>query len=189
MPPELLVAVLAFDRLAREPLPFGNAPQMAVAVRVQAMIAHKHGLDDLVMLPDGDHRQILDIEVDPYGDQVRIELTLHHLPGYDLLDLRDVQFGCMCPHDQGGALVLPARFSEPLHEVAAGRYRVLHPGPVLAGIDVDAYKRFLKIEYLQLEGEASLVERGMIGGRWVAWLALLLAACFPVCVIRQVRPD
>src|SRR6266478_3198623 len=67
MLPELLVAVLAFHRLARLPLLFGNALEVPVAVSVQAMIAHKHCLDDLVMLPHRDHRQILDIEVDPHS--------------------------------------------------------------------------------------------------------------------------
>jgi hypothetical protein len=189
MPPELLVAVLAFDRLARLPLLFGNALEVPIAVSVQAMITHKHYLDDLAMLPDRDHRQILDIEVDPHGDQVRIVLALHHLAGFDLFHLGDVQFGAVCPHDQRGALALPVRFSEPLHEVVAGRDRVLHPAPSLCAVDVEAHKRFLEIECLQLECKASLIERGVIGRCRQARLALLLAACFPVRVMRQVRPD
>jgi hypothetical protein len=46
MPPELLVAVLAFDWFARLPLFLGNAFEMAVATGIQAMIGHKHRLDD-----------------------------------------------------------------------------------------------------------------------------------------------
>src|SRR5260221_8822337 len=52
MPPQLLVAVLALDRLARLPLLFRNAFEMTVAMSVQTVIGHKHRLDDRVMLPD-----------------------------------------------------------------------------------------------------------------------------------------
>ncbi len=104
MAPELLVAVLAFDRLARLPLLFGNALEVPIAVRVQAMIAHKHRLDDLAMLPHREHRQMLDIEVDPHGDQIRVVLALHHLAGLDLFHLGDMQFSGVCPHDQRGTL-------------------------------------------------------------------------------------
>jgi hypothetical protein len=31
------------------------------------------------MLPDGDHRQLLDVEVDRHCDQIGIALALHHL--------------------------------------------------------------------------------------------------------------
>jgi hypothetical protein len=121
MPPELLVALLAFDRLARLPLFLGNAPQMAVAMGIQAMIGHKGGLNDPAMLPDGDHRQILDIEIDRHRDQVRIVLAFHHQALFDLFDLRDVQFRRMRSQDQGGA------------------------------VDVEAHKRLSCIERLQIE--------------------------------------
>src|SRR5260370_23003399 len=55
MAPELLVAALAFDRLSRLPLLLGDAPQMPIALLIEASIADKDGLDDLLMLPDRDH--------------------------------------------------------------------------------------------------------------------------------------
>jgi hypothetical protein len=37
--------------------------------------------------------------------------------------------------------------------------------------------------------DASLVERGVIGGRWIPWFALLLPARFPVRVIGEIGAD
>ncbi|HEX9134084.1 MAG TPA: hypothetical protein VF844_17465, partial [Ktedonobacteraceae bacterium] len=74
MPPELLVAALSSDGLAREPLLSAYALQMPIAVLIEAKIGHKHGLDDLAMPPGRDHREVFHIEVDRHGDQVRITL-------------------------------------------------------------------------------------------------------------------
>src|SRR5215469_1115027 len=174
MLPEITVAVLAFDRLAREPLLPGNALEMAVAVRIQAMIAHEHRLDDRVMLPDGDHGEVFDVEIDGYRHQVGVLLALHHLPGFDLPDLGDMQLCRMRSQDQGWALPLPLGFRKALHQVARRADRVLHPAPVLPGVDVEAHKGLLEIERLQIQGDAPLIERGMIAGRWKTRLALPL---------------
>ena len=61
MLPELLVTVLALDWFARLPLFPGNAFEMAVAMGIQAMISHKHRLNDRVMLPHRNHGEVFDI--------------------------------------------------------------------------------------------------------------------------------
>ena len=72
MSPELLVAVLALDRLARLPLFFRNALEMPEACLIKPVISHKHRFDDRAILAHGDYREILDIEVDGHGHQVRV---------------------------------------------------------------------------------------------------------------------
>src|SRR5260221_666460 len=61
MLPELLVTVLALDWFARLPLFLGNAFEMAVAVGIQAMIGHKHRLDDPAMLSHCNYGEVFDI--------------------------------------------------------------------------------------------------------------------------------
>ena len=90
MPPELLIAVLAFDRLAREPLLFRETPQVSVAVSIQAPIRDEHRFENPTMLSDGDDGQIAYVEVDSHGHQVWIMLALHDLFGFDLFGLREV---------------------------------------------------------------------------------------------------
>src|SRR5258708_2324384 len=91
MPPELLGAVFLFHRFARLPLLLGNALEMAVAMLIEATVGDKHGFDDRRPLSDGDHRQILDVEVNPYRHQVRRALALHDLLRPDLFRLGEVQ--------------------------------------------------------------------------------------------------
>src|SRR5215469_17965517 len=186
MPPELLVAVLAFHRPARLPLLLGDALEVAVAVGVQAMIAYELCLDDLSMLSDRNHRQVFDIEIDADRHQVGVVLALHYLLGCDLLHLRNMEFCRVGSQDERRALPLPARFPESLYEVASGVDRVSHPAPSLAGVDIDAHKGLLEIERLQIKRDAPLIERGMIAGRWKTRLALLFTACFPVRVIGEI---
>ena len=90
MPPELLIAVFAFDWLAREPLLFRETLQVPIAVSIQAMIRDKHGLENPTMLSDGDDRQIAYVEVDSHGHKVWIMLALYDLFGCDLFGLREV---------------------------------------------------------------------------------------------------
>src|SRR5260221_377136 len=189
MPPELLVAVFPLDRFAGEPLFLGNALEVPIAVRVQAVIGHEHRLDDRAMLPRRDHREVFDIEIDRHGHQVGILLALHHLLGCDLPDLGDMQLCRVGSQDERRALPLPVRLLESFYGVAAAVDWVLHPGPVLPGVDVDAHKGLSCIERLQIEYEASLVECGMIAGRRPSWLSLLLAACFPIRTVRQIGAD
>ncbi len=61
MPPELLVTVLAFDWFARLPLFLGNAFEMAVAMGIQAVIGHKHRLNDRGLLPHCNYGEVFDI--------------------------------------------------------------------------------------------------------------------------------
>jgi hypothetical protein len=44
MPPELLIAALTFDRLARLPLLLRDAPQMAIAVLIESVVRDKAGV-------------------------------------------------------------------------------------------------------------------------------------------------
>src|SRR5260221_4288149 len=63
MPPELLVAALAFDRLARLPLLFGDAPQMPIALLIEARISAKDGPGDRSVLPDRNHAELFHIDI------------------------------------------------------------------------------------------------------------------------------
>jgi len=123
--PELLVAVLALGWLAREPLLFGDALEMPIALLIEAVIGDKDCFNDVLMLPDRDHRQVFHIEIDRHCHQLRIELALLHLFGLDLFGLREVQRGYLLGEDQGGALPLPGRITQPLLEVAAAHHREL----------------------------------------------------------------
>src|SRR5260370_17119369 len=140
MAPELLVAALAFDRLARLPLLLGDAPQMPIALLIEASIADKDGLDDLLMLPDRDHREVFHIEIDRYRHQVRIELAFPHPLGRNLFGLREVHFGRVRTQDQDGALVLPRLFAATLLQVAAAHHRGVDPLPRLAIIHLEPDK-------------------------------------------------
>src|SRR6266567_5201869 len=99
-----------------------------------------------------------------------------------------MQFGSVRPQDQRGTEASPVSFPQPLHGVATGVDRVMHPGPDLSCVDSNPHKRLFCIKRLHLKGDAPLVERGVIGGRRPSWLTLLVAAFFPVSPIRQIRP-
>ena len=77
--PQPPVTPLSFDRFAGLPLLLGNAFEMAIAVLIEPVIGDKARLDHLPMLPDGDHRQLLDVEINRHGDQIGVTLALHHL--------------------------------------------------------------------------------------------------------------
>ena len=59
--PHLLIAVLTFDRLARLPLLFGDAPQMAIALLIEAMIADKDPFDNLLVLSGRITKPLLEV--------------------------------------------------------------------------------------------------------------------------------
>ena len=61
MPPELLVASLTLDGLAGLPLLLCDAPQMPKACLIETPIRDETRLGDRSMLPDRDHRELLDI--------------------------------------------------------------------------------------------------------------------------------
>ncbi len=69
---------------------------------IQSLIAGKHGLDDGSMLPDRDHRQLFDIEVDCHGDQIAITLGLHDLFGCHRLLLGKMDLDALVFQDQFG---------------------------------------------------------------------------------------
>ncbi len=114
MPPELPVAVFVSQRLARVPLLLGNAREMAVALLIEATVGDKHGFDDRRPLPDGDQRQILDVEVNRHRHKVGRELALGDLLGPDLFGLRNVQFSCVFAYDQLRTVLFPPRLGAPL---------------------------------------------------------------------------
>jgi hypothetical protein len=92
MPPELLIAVLSFDGLAREPLLCADALQVPVALLIQSVIRDEHRFNDRIALPDRDHREILHIQVHRYRHQIRIKPALFDFFGFDLSHLAEVQF-------------------------------------------------------------------------------------------------
>ena len=91
--PQLSVAPLPLDRFAGLPLLLGNPFEMAIAVLIEPVIGDKARPDDLPVLPDGDHRQLFDVQIDRHRDQIGIALALHHLPGGDGFGLQEVDGG------------------------------------------------------------------------------------------------
>jgi hypothetical protein len=188
MPPELLRTVLAFHRLARLPLLFRDALEMAIALLIEAMVRDENGVDDRAMLPDGDHGEIFDIQVDGDRHQVGIELALLDLAGGNFPGLREVQFSRVRAQEQDGALLLPRLVAQALLEVTAALHRVVHPAPSLPIVDLEPHKPGVQVAVFQFQGAGALVERGVIGGPRQPWLAFLLAARFPGRSMRQIRP-
>src|SRR5258708_3212710 len=86
--PELLRTVLALHRLARLPLLFRDALEMAIALLIESMIRDEDGFDDRAVLPDGDHGDIFDIQVDGYRHQIGSELAFLALFVCSLFGLR-----------------------------------------------------------------------------------------------------
>jgi len=186
MSPEILVAVFPFDRFARLPLFFGDLFQMAVPGLVEAMIGEKDCFDDSAMLPDRDHRQILDIEVHCYRHQVRITLALHDSLGLNRLGLREVNgHACFCEH-QFGREGLPVGFGAPLLKIAAVTSGIVDPLPVAPCVDAQAHTARSQIDTLQGKRAGALVEGRMIARGGHPWLALLLPRC-PAWVAVAVR--
>ena len=87
MSPELLVAVLAFDRLARLPLLFGDPLEMVIALLIQPVIRKKDCLYDSTLLSDRDDGQLFHIQVHSDRHQIRIQFALFDFLGRDLLGL------------------------------------------------------------------------------------------------------
>ena len=107
MLPELLITVLSLDRLPREVLLFADLFQMQIPRPIQAMIPHKDRLDESPMLPDGNHREIFDVQIDADGDQIGVLLALDHLFRFDGFGLGKVQLGALLAQHQLGAFLLP----------------------------------------------------------------------------------
>ncbi len=118
MPPELPLAVLAFDWPARLPLLLGDLFEMARAMGVQAMIGHKDGFNDALGLAHGDHGEVFDVHIDRDRNQLGISPALHDLFRCDLLHLGDVQCCRSRSQDQLGTLPLPVGLRQPSQQVA-----------------------------------------------------------------------
>src|SRR2546425_8820075 len=56
---------------------FGKTFEMPIAVSVEVLISDKDRLNDPAILSDGDHREILHIEIDGYCHQVRVRSEEH----------------------------------------------------------------------------------------------------------------
>ena len=102
MPPELLVAPFSLDRFARLPLFFRHPPHVAIAVLIEAVMGQKVALNDLMMLPDRDHRQVLDIEIHRHRHQSRITLEFHDLLRLYCFRLWEVDRGSALAHTSLG---------------------------------------------------------------------------------------
>ena len=180
MAPELLITPLACHRLARKPLLGCDAFEMAIALLIQTAIGDKDGLNDVLMLPDGDHGQILDIEIDGHRDQIGIVFAVLDLFGQDLFGLREVQRCRVLGQDQQWTVPLPGRIAQSLLEIATPDDRVVRPTPRLAIIHLEPHKAVGHFRLLQGQLAGSLVERGILARPWQARLAFLLATLFPV---------
>src|SRR5258708_12986496 len=129
MPPQLLVTVLSFNRLARLPLFFRNTLEMPEACLIKPMIREKDCFNDSAILSDGDHREVLHIEINRHGDQVRILFARFDPSGRNLLDLREMQGRALPAQDQFGTLGFPGGVLPPLFKVAPQFDRIVVPWP------------------------------------------------------------
>ncbi len=137
MLPKLLVAVLPLHWLARLPLFFGNPFEMPIAVSVEAVISDKDCLNDPAILSDSDHREILHIEIDGHGHQVRVRFALLHLLRLDRLDLREMECSHLVMQDEFRALGFPSRIPPPRFKVAAQFDRIVVPLPSGSRVDLE----------------------------------------------------
>src|SRR5262249_51069785 len=131
MLPELLRTVLALHWLARLPLLFRDALEVAISLLVEAMVRDEEGVDDRAALSDGDDGEMLDIQVYGNRHQVGIESAFPDLPGCNFSCLRVVQFCRVLTQHQEWAFELPPLFAEALLQVTAGLHGVVRPAPLL----------------------------------------------------------
>ena len=87
-----------------------------------------------------------------------------------------MQCRVLAPQDQGRALLLPASLLPALLEVARAAHGIVHPGPLLPVVDLEADKTVVDLGLCELQVEGSLIKGGVIGGSWKPRFALLLAA-------------
>jgi hypothetical protein len=164
MPPEVLIAVLPFDRFACKILLFTDLFEMQIARPIQPMIAHKDGFDDLAVLSECDDGEIAHIQVDTDRHEIRISFALDDLLRFAGFRLRKMQFGTLRVENQLGACFFPGGLLYPLLEVARGLDRVVVPLPARPGVDFELCKTVLRLAGFQIQAEGALIERGMIGG-------------------------
>ncbi len=114
------------------------------------------------MLPDGNHREIFDIEIDGHRHKAGILFALFDLFGFDLFGLGTMQFGKLGAQHQFGTLLLPLRFCAPLLKVAAVQDGIIGPGPACTCVDLEPHKRLSLIRPVQFEGNGPFIESRMI---------------------------
>ncbi len=156
---------------------------------VEALISHKHRFDDRPILPHRDHRQILDVQIDSHGIQVRILFACFDLFRRDCFDLREVQGGGLGTQDQFGALVLPGRVMPARFEIPAQLDGIVMPFPRGAGVDLETgeagARASMQVSLVQVEGKRFVIEGRVVAGSRTAWPPLLLARCAPRRQIRE----
>ena len=107
---------------------------------IEAVIGEKAALDESLMLPHGDHRQVLDIEIHCHRHQIRIALALHDFAGLNPLALREVDGRACFREHQLGREGLPLGFGAPLFKIAVVAGGVVDPLPPRPCIDAQADK-------------------------------------------------
>jgi hypothetical protein len=187
MLPELPIAVFSLDCFAGEPLLLPDAFHVLVAVLIEPMVPHKEGLGDVPILPDCDHRQILDIEIDRDRHQVGVLFALLHFLRLDCFDLREVQGSGISAQDQFGTLLLPGWVCPTCFKVATLLDRIVVPFPCSSGVDLQSGKRLSQISFIQFKREGSLVEGRVIAGSWGSRPPLLFAGRSPVRQVGEIR--
>ncbi len=187
MLPQLLITVFALDWLARLPLFFCDALEMAEACLIESMIGDKDGFDKFPVLPDGDDGEVFDVEIHRHRHQIWVKLALFDFLRGNLFRLRTVQFRRVLAKYQLRTLLFSSWLDSALLKIAAVLDRVIRPDPSLPGVHLEPDKAFTLIKSVQFEGKRPLIERWMVGGSRQSWLALLPAALVPVRAIRQIR--
>ncbi len=120
------------------------------------------------MLAHGNHGQLLHIEINCHGDQIRITLAFHDLFGGDGLALQEVN-GCrLLAQDQLGAFCLPPWFCSSVVKIAVVAGGVVDPYPLRTRIDFEADKTLSQVPFIQIQRVGSRVKSRVIGSRWDA---------------------
>ena len=107
---------------------------------IQAVIGDKPGFLNDPMLAHGNHGQLLHIQIDRHGDQIRITLAFHDLLGGDGLALQEMNGRRLLAQDQFGAFCLPSWFSSSAVKVAIVPGRIVDPHPGFPSVDLQADK-------------------------------------------------
>ena len=189
MLPKLLGARLPLHWFAQLPLFFGKTFEMPIAVSVEVLISDKDRLNDPAILSDGDHREILHIEIDGYCHQVRVLFALLHLLRLDRLDLREVESSRLGTQDEFGALGFPGWITPPRFKVAAQFDGIVVPFPSGSRVDLEPSEAgaptWAQVGPIQVQAERFAIEGGVIAGSRAARLSFLFPGCVPVCQIRE----
>src|SRR6266566_6572671 len=186
MVPDLLIASLSLHRPAGLPLLLRYPFEMAISVLVKSLIRDKAGLDDRAMLPHRDDGELLHIEIDGDGDQIRITFAFHDLLRGDRLRLQEVDGRPLLVQNQFGTLRFPSFFGSSALEIAIVAHRIVNPRPLGARVDLEADKALAQIQGVKIQSIGAIVEGRMIARRWNSWFAFRFASCVPFRERRQI---